>query len=439
MDLIKTETVAHVETTASTTVRRSLAVWFEDERVGTLVTDQGVWEFRYHPDWIASPKAFVLSPHFQLRSDSFVDTADDRRVRWFFDNLLPEGGVRQALARLAKVDENDAFGLLTRYGDESAGALTFLPDDGRAPALGGYRELSTEELKALLRKLPEVPLIAAKGRARMSLAGAQHKLGLHRENERWLLPASGSSSVIIKPDNTRKEFPHCPANEHFCCRLAQTVGVVVPRSELVHLPEPIYVIERHDRLVEEGRVHRRHQIDLCQVLNRWPRFKYESDGGVSVEAAYGALQATRQPARSRSQFLRWFVFNYLIGNSGAHAKNISFLVSPGRIDLAPAYDLLCVRAYGSDYDYMAMSIASETRYGWIEKAQWDALAATLNVPAALLTRVRRELATIVPQEAKTLLTRQASVASFRKNEREFLTEVVAVIETHASYMKETLW
>ncbi len=65
-------------------------------------------------------------------------------------------------------------------------------------------------------------------------------------------------------------------------------------------------------------------------------------------------------------------------------------------------------------------------------------AAPLNVPPALLTRVRQELATIVPQEAKTLLTSAASVTSFLKNEREFLTEVVAVIETHAGYMKETL-
>jgi len=49
------------------------------------------------------------------------------------------------------------------------------------------------------------------------------------------------------------------------------------------------------------------QIDLCQLLNRWPEFSYESEGGVDVEASYRALQTTRQPARSRSQFLRWFV------------------------------------------------------------------------------------------------------------------------------------
>jgi serine/threonine-protein kinase HipA len=402
--------------------------------VGTFSSDHGVWELVYHPDWLASKTAFALSPHFPLQPESFTDSADDRRVQWFFDNLLPEGGVRESLARLAKVDEKDTFGLLHRYGEESAGALTLLQDDGRTPKSGGYEELSQESLRALLQKLPELPLIAAEGRARMSLAGAQHKLALHRDNDAWLLPTGGPSSVIIKPENARKEFPYCPANEYFCSRLAHATGVVVPQSELLHLPEAVYVIERYDRVLKHGQVHRLHQIDLCQLLNRWSGYKYESDGGVDVTAAYGALDLTRQPARSRNQFLRWFVFNYLIGNSDAHAKNIAFLVSPGRIDLAPAYDLLSVRPYGDDYDYMAMSIASEIRYGWIEKSQWDELATTLNISRSFMTRILRELAVSVPRNGKSLLRS----AEFLAEERNFLQEVVAVIETHAGYVTEAL-
>jgi serine/threonine-protein kinase HipA len=413
-------------------LKRSLAIWYETDRVGSLSTDQGVWELVYHPDWLASETAFALSPHFPLQPESYADSPDDRRVQWFFDNLLPEGGVRESLARLAKVDEKDMFGLLHRYGEESAGALTLLPDDGSKPKPGGYEELSLESLRSLLRKLPELPLIAAEGRARMSLAGAQHKLALHRDGDAWLLPKGGPSSVIIKPDNVRKEFPFCPANEFFCSQLAEATGVAVPRSELLHLPEAVFVIERYDRVVEHGVVRRLHQIDLCQLLNRWSGYKYESDGGINVAAAYGALDLTRQPARSRNQFLRWFVFNYLIGNSDAHAKNIAFLISPARIDLAPAYDLVSVRPYGDEYDYMAMSIASETRYGWIEKPQWDELAATLNISISFMARVLRELAVSVPRNAKTLMASD----EFLSEERDFLREVVAVIETHAGYVTQ---
>ena len=415
-------------------MRRSLAVWREQNRVGTLATSDGVWSFTYSPTWKALEEAFALSPHFPLDVDTFVDTGDDRRVLWFFDNLLPEGGVRQALARQAKVAEKDTFALLQRYGDESAGALTLLADDGRQPPSGGYEELTDEQLSARVRKLPKVPFIEAEGRARMSLAGTQHKLGLHRDRERWLLPVGGSSSVILKPGIAGEEFPCAPANEFFCQRLAAAVGVEVPHCELSRVPEPIYVVTRYDRRVQDGRVRRLHQIDLCQLLNRWPGYKYESEGGASIEEAYRALDRTRQPARSRAAFLRWLVFNYLIGNTDAHAKNLSFLVSPGRIDLAPAYDLLSVRAYGEDYDYMAMSIASEPRYGWVVTEQWDTLASSLKLNKAYLARIRSELAEAVPHAAEELLAKLNLV----DDERDLLQKVLAIIELHAGYMRKEL-
>ena len=42
------------------------------------------------------------------------------------------------------------------------------------------------------------------------------------------------------------------------------------------------------------------------------------------------------------------MFNYLIGNANAHAKNVSILISDKGCEIAPFYDLLCVRAYGDD-------------------------------------------------------------------------------------------
>jgi serine/threonine-protein kinase HipA len=414
-------------------MKQSLSVWCERVHVGTLSSIDGVWTFAYDPDWVTSPRSFALSPHFPLSTDPFVDTSDDRRTQWFFDNLLPEGGVRQALARYANVHDNDTFGLLQRFGEETAGALQLMPNDALASDESAYKELTKEDLRALLGKLPNVPLIAGDGRARMSLAGAQHKLALHREGERWLLPQGGPSTVIIKPANVNVEFPHCPANEHFCSLLATAVSVPVSSTQLIHLPEELFVIERYDRVAENDRVRRLHQIDLCQLLDRWPGAKYESEGGIDVKTAYRALDQTRQPAVSRRQFLRWVVFNYLIGNSDAHAKNVSFLVTPGRIDLAPAYDLVCVRAYGVDCDYMAMSLASEIRYGWVGKQQWDELASELAVPRSLLKRMQGELVERVPRIARDLVSRP----EFTDEERSFLVRVVDVIDAHADYMRES--
>ena len=411
----------------------ALAVWVESVRMGEVSTETGSWRFQYALSWLGQSQPFPLSPHFPLRELRFEDTSDERPVQWFFDNLLPEGGIRQALARFAGLSEQDGFGLLARFGEESAGALTLLPAGGREPFEGAYQPLSIDELRALIADLPEVPLIAAHGRAKMSLAGAQHKLGVRRVDDAFLLPVGAASSHIIKPDNARPErYPFCPANERFCMALAREAGLPVPETSLLHIPEPVYVVTRFDRHVEGERVRRVHQIDLCQLLNKWPGYKYEAEGGATFAEAFAALEQTRQPAVSRDRLLRWLVFNYLIGNSDAHAKNVAFLVAHAGIVLAPFYDLICVKAYGDDA--MAMSVAGETRYGWITAKEWDGLAESLRIRKALLRRIRDELSRTVPRAAR----RVAERSEFSAAEREFLMKVLAVVDEHAGFVREGL-
>lgn len=412
----------------------TLAVWIEGTRVGTVSVAKGSWRFSYARDWLVNDGRFPISPHIPLTADPILDDAEDRRVQWFFDNLLPEGGVREALARFVRVEAQDAFGLLARFGEESAGALTLLPEEEPYPAPGRYEALSPTALRELIRDLPAVPLIAAGGQAHMSLAGAQHKLGLHERDNQLLLPRRAASSLVVKPDNARAElFPFCPANEHFCASVARRVGLAAPRTRLLHLPEPLYVVERFDRRVDGGgdRVQRLHQVDLCQLLNTWAGYKYESEGGVTFAEAYRALDATHQPAVSRNQLLRWLIFNFVVGNSDAHAKNVAFLLDADGLTLAPTYDLLCVSVYGADYDYMAMTIAEEVRYGWVEAGHWDRLSKSVGVAPAFVARLRRELSHSIPAAARATLTEEPS---FTKAERSFLADVVALIERHAGYL-----
>ncbi|MBI2318110.1 MAG: HipA domain-containing protein, partial [Betaproteobacteria bacterium] len=258
-----------------------LVIWCERARLGELTTDRGIWQFRCR---------YPLSPHFPLRAEPFVDTSDERPVQWFFDNLLPEGGVRQALAQLARLAANDGFGLLARFGEESAGALTLLSTEAPPPAEGRYESLSLDELRELIRKQPGIPLIAADGRAKMSLAGAQHKLPLHWDGAQFWLPQGAPSTHILKPENARPEhYPFCPANEHFCMSLARSIGLPAPDTELMHLPEPVYLVRRYDRVTADQQTRRLHQIDLCQLLNKWPEYKFEAQGGTTFREAYLAL------------------------------------------------------------------------------------------------------------------------------------------------------
>ena len=62
--------------------------------VGTIEIENGRWEFGYEAEW----KAYALSPNFPIATGKFEDTMDAKPVEWFFENLLPEGRLRDLIA-----------------------------------------------------------------------------------------------------------------------------------------------------------------------------------------------------------------------------------------------------------------------------------------------------------------------------------------------------
>lgn len=114
-------------------------------------------------------------------------------------------------------------------------------------------------------------------------------LRIDADGAMFLPEGAAPSTHIVKPENISVDFPF-PANEFFCMRLARELRVSVPVVSLMHLPEPLYVIERFDRErhIHAGRnaapaVRRIHQIDLCQVLGVAPSRKYEAEGGLGLQ------------------------------------------------------------------------------------------------------------------------------------------------------------
>lgn len=93
-----------------------------------------IWQFQYQRGWLDTPGAYPLCPSMPLQAEPIEDGGSQRPVQWYFDNLLPEEGQRQLLARDARIDAADAFGLLGYYGAESAGSLTLLPPEVTSPA-----------------------------------------------------------------------------------------------------------------------------------------------------------------------------------------------------------------------------------------------------------------------------------------------------------------
>ena len=205
---------------------RQLDVWLEQQRIGELYEQGNLWAFHYDPVWRAT--GFDLSPALPRTAGEIQDGGSQRPVQWFFDNLLPEEGGRQLVAADAGINAADAFGLLQRFGPESAGALTLLSPGQQLPP-PDLRPLPDAELSARIQALPRQPLSHGAPK-RMSLAGAQHKLAVvFDHNQLWEPIGQAASTHILKPDHEQvDDYPHSVVNEWFCMRLAAACGLPVP-------------------------------------------------------------------------------------------------------------------------------------------------------------------------------------------------------------------
>jgi serine/threonine-protein kinase HipA len=413
-------------------------------QVGTLEIEQGQWKFGYSTEW----KDYALSPTFPIIPRAFEDTANTRMVEWFFENLLPEGRLRDLIASRDRIDPRDTWALLIRHGQDTAGALSLTPEGFAAATEEILVPLSRETLQEKIEasRARNLPLMASWDEIRMSLAGAQEKLGLRIEADGALFLPEGSapSTHIVKPENASADFPYCPANEFFCMRLAHELKVSVPAVGLLHLPEPLYVIERFDRKPLEkcaekgiGRAFRRiHQIDLCQTLGVPPSKKYESEGGLGLHHLFDVLRGTfiERPIVAANAVIHWIAFNYLIGNLDAHAKNIAFLMRGQKAAVAPFYDMLCVEAY-LPRQTMAMSIAGENKPGWVEGVHWDAMAYEAGVAPRLIRSVLSRMSADLPEA----ISRVIGDERLTNEERVFLREkVLTVIDERRGFVADAL-
>lgn len=323
---------------------RVLNVTINGRQVGQLRELNDIWSFEYDAGWLQDPQAFGLSPGLPLTTPWHVDGSSIRTVQWYFDNLLPEELLREVLAKEAKLENADAFGLLEHFGAESAGSLV-LQVPGAAGVAQGLQSLTREDLHRRIKNLAHSSL-TLNAPKRMSLAGAQHKMVVVRKDNQLFEPLPGTPSThILKPNSPSPDYPSSVINEFFIMRLAAAVGLVVPTVERLYVPAPVYLIDRFDRtLAADASVQRVHVIDTCQLLGKSRAFKYQQ---ATLETLAEAIQQCRAKTATRIQLYRWLLFNVLVGNGDNHLKNISFRVDHEGISLAPAYDLLCTAVYAT--------------------------------------------------------------------------------------------
>jgi serine/threonine-protein kinase HipA len=379
-----------------------LDVWLFADRVGTLALVEGRLNFRYAPDWPSRPNAVALSTSLPLQAEPF----DDHKTRPFFAGLLPEGQMRRLIAQQFQVSNQNDFALLDHIGGECAGAVTFL-EPGQilpAPAHDDVQWLSDDEVVAILDELPRRPMLAGFDGLRLSLAGAQDKLPVVFDGSRLGLPRNGTpSSHILKPAIHAVE--DSVANEGFCMALAEAMQLRPAKSKIhVVLKRPFLLVERYDRVTDaEGQRQRLHQEDFCQALGVVPEMKYQNEGGPDLAQCFALVRrVTRPSAPQVLRLLDYVIFNALIGNHDAHAKNFSLLYSGKTPVLAPFYDTLSTAVYPTLTPKMSMKIGSKYKFGEVQALHWNQFAEGLGLAKAQTKRRILELAKSLPPTARKL-------------------------------------
>jgi serine/threonine-protein kinase HipA len=373
-----------------------LEVYLGDRRVGSLaLLPAGGSFFAFEAEYLNDPAPPVLSQSFFRPSGEIVPESKIARnaLPPFFSNLLPEGPMREYLARQGGLKPTQEYRLLALLGRDLPGAVRIVPAT-EPPA----STASAEEDGAPARS--DKPY-------RFSLAGVQLKFSAVAGPRGGLtVPASGvGGDWIVKLPSFR--YPHVPENERAIMRLAGEIGIPVPETRLIDpssvagLPDmgvladaKALAVRRFDRRADGTRIH---MEDFAQVYGVAPSRKYE---GVSF-ANIARMVWTLCGEAGMVDFVRRLAFTILTGNGDMHLKNWSLLYEDGRsAALAPAYDLLSTVPYIPG-DSLALSLSGTKNMAEIGLAHFAQLAEEAELPERLTLRTVKETteATLAAWEA----------------------------------------
>lgn len=361
----------------------ALEVLLNDRRIGVITAlggDQSI--FSFDDAYADDPDRPTLSLSFKGERGGLLRNQKPTQTKLlpFFSNLLPEGSLRDYLAKRAGIKAVREYPMLEVLGPDLPGAITVRP--------AGDGTVSDEDLAEEERaRAPN------KGPLRFSLAGVQLKFSAVEKAKGGLtIPASGrGGDWIIKLPSTR--YQGVSANEFSMMRLARAMGMDIPDVELVPLdqieglPEGIgkieeeaFAIRRFDRTEDGGRIHIE---DFAQVFGVYPDDKYSLGSYRSIAKVLWVETGEEGVA----EFIRRLVFNALIGNADMHLKNWSLIYPDGKAPkLSPGYDFLSTTIYIED-ETAALKFGRTKRIADLTLDEIAYMAAKAGIPEGLAKNV----------------------------------------------------
>ena len=355
----------------------------ESHLVGHILVDEGEnAEFVYDDDYREWPGSRPISISLPLEEKRF----NANRTKKFFEGLLPEGFTRRCVANWLHKEETDYLSILASLGRECLGAIKVVSEEDENVE-SSYRKLSAEEVKSLAQEgATESAELVTK--AHLSLTGASGKVGLYydNENDEWYLPYGDAPSThIVKQSHVR--LKNIVANEQLCLLTAKKLGIEVPESFIVKtmgkdIEDVLFATKRYDRKISDNNrkingltiPYRLHQEDFAQALGIASSDKYETNNEEYLVKMFLILRNySASPIEDQLKLWDICIFNYLIGNTDNHIKNLSLLYSEDlkSIRLAPAYDIVSTIVYETSTENMALSIGDVYKLSDIGKRNFE--------------------------------------------------------------------
>nr|MBA2406216.1 HipA N-terminal domain-containing protein [Bdellovibrionales bacterium] len=102
-----------------------LIVYYQEKIVGHLIFDKEErLSFQYDKTWLAFKDRFPLSLTLALQKKMHGHL----ETKSFFENLLPEGEIKDLLEAHGKSSIKSEFGFLQEFGGDCAGAFKVMPE-----------------------------------------------------------------------------------------------------------------------------------------------------------------------------------------------------------------------------------------------------------------------------------------------------------------------
>lgn len=315
--------------------------------------------FSYDQDYLDAALSYPLDPiNMPLKPGGVATTSQFVRLGAIFDAAPDAWGRRVVTAQIPEDARRRVLRNAFLRGADGIGAIVLTPQSMTAPGdLQHIVEWSLQERPAL----SQVHLAARAARAlergvsvtdemrhmlsgSWTIGGARPKAILRDDR-----PGSiAGQSLIAKFDSTSDVVPRNRI-EAACLDMAADMGFSVPWHDLVDLEDgtTALLLERFDREVRDGKVHRRHYVSALSLASYEPQSRFLDSAMDRAVLSWGKLlelasRVCARPHAARVEMFARLALNAAFRNTDDHLKNFAFLKmadSALHYEIAPVFDV----------------------------------------------------------------------------------------------------